>query len=71
MGPRFREDDGFKADKLKTVILAQARTHTTPIEVQTHASSDRKNNRGYFNHPRCLKYKNGAIALITIKVSDH
>jgi hypothetical protein len=29
MGPRLRGDDGFTANTCKTVILAQARTHTT------------------------------------------
>jgi hypothetical protein len=29
MGPRLREDDGFKFTGQKTVITAQARTHTT------------------------------------------
>ncbi len=27
MGPGFRRDDGFKANALKTVILAHAGTH--------------------------------------------
>jgi hypothetical protein len=29
MGPGLRRDDGMKANKIKHVILAQARTHIT------------------------------------------
>ena len=29
MGPGVRRGDGFKANKMRYVILAQARTHTT------------------------------------------
>ena len=43
MGPRFRGDDGFKADKLGYVILAQARTHHPYTEAATLKITRREN----------------------------